>query len=322
MNRCLIFLDNDNIQNSIDLLEVANRIYDAKEYETIGISINHLCEDAIGKFDVIIHVNDKNIHDYHQVVITDIVEKLHKEYSFDSILIPATYYGRMFAPRLSMRLHAGLVADVTEIHNDGEKLEMVRPAFNGKIMAGIIKQGEGPIMMSVRQNVFTYTEEQIKKTTIRNYEPNVINKSKMKLLSVQVKSQSLDIRESEVLISGGGGTLEKFDHLDLLAKEMNAQVSASRRIVDSGIASRNIQVGQSGKTVSPKLYIALGISGSTQHIEGLKNVKDIISVNTNRHAPICSLSDMVIEGDAIEFVSKLVNKIKSEKIYNIEEINK
>jgi electron transfer flavoprotein alpha subunit len=74
--------------------------------------------------------------------------------------------------------------------------------------------------------------------------------------------------------------------------------------------------------VSPKLYIALGISGSTQHIEGLKNVKDIISVNTNRHAPICSLSDMVIEGDAIEFVSKLVNKIKSEKIYNIEEINK
>ena len=108
--------------------------------------------------------------------------------------------------------------------------------------------------------------------------------------------------------------MDQFHRLDELALELNAQVSASRRIIDSGIATRKIQVGQSGNTVSPKLYIALGIYGSLQHIEGLKNVENIISVNIDKDAPICSLSDIVVEGDAVEFIEKLVEKIRREKV--------
>jgi len=115
------------------------------------------------------------------------------------------------------------------------------------------------------------------------------------------------------LISGGGGVLEHFDRLQDLSEAMHAQVSASRRLVDSGVASRRIQVGQSGKTVSPRLYIALGIDGSLQHMEGLKNVEHLIAVNTNKDAPICSLADVVIAGDAVEFIDRLLERIERTK---------
>ena len=121
-----------------------------------------------------------------------------------------------------------------------------------------------------------------------------------------------DIRESEVLVSGGGGVLRHFGKLELLAKELNGMVAASRRAVDSGLAPRQIQVGQSGKTVSPRLYVAIGISGSIQHVVGIKNAEHIIAVNSNRYAPICSIADIVVEGDATEFIEKMVERIRKE----------
>jgi electron transfer flavoprotein alpha subunit len=119
--------------------------------------------------------------------------------------------------------------------------------------------------------------------------------------------------EPLLMISGGGGVMRDFGLLNDLAEEMNAQVSASRKTVESGIAPRAIQVGQSGKTVSPRLYMALGINGSIQHIQGLKNVENIISVNTYHNAPIFSISDIAVEGDAKEFILKLIDKIRTEK---------
>ncbi len=313
MKKCLIYLDTENLQNSIDLLEVANQIYDKGESETYGISINQKCSEAEGDFNILINVVDEQINSYDQIAVTDVMEALHNEHNFDSILIPATYFGRMLAPRLAMRLHTGLVADVTSIHHEDGVLEMTRPAFSGKMMAGIVKNGPGPIMMSVRQNVFSYKTKYKKDTKVINFRPESYQDGKIKQLGIREKPKSYDIRVSEVLISGGGGTINNFQHLKLLADELKGQVSASRRIVDSGIAPRRIQVGQSGKTVSPRLYIALGINGSLQHIEGLKNVEYIISVNKNKNAPICSLSDIVVQGDAIEFIDKLVEKIKNSK---------
>lgn len=111
----------------------------------------------------------------------------------------------------------------------------------------------------------------------------------------------------------GGGTARSFHKLESLADVLDGQVSASRKIIDKGIVSRSVQVGQSGKTVRPKLYMALGISGAIQHVEGLKNVENIIAVNTNRSAPICSLSDIVVEGDASEFIDKMVQRIRDGK---------
>jgi electron transfer flavoprotein alpha subunit len=313
MKKSLIYLDEENYKYSIDLLEVVRQIYGEEANETYGISVKHYCREAEGNLDKLIHVSEDEVLEKDPMIVTDIMEELHRQYEFDCILIPATHLGRMLAPRLAMRLGAGLVADVTAINHNNGVVEMVRPAFSGKIMAGIVKSGDGPYMMSVRQNVFSYDNECVKETQVIEFHPAKIRNSSLKLLETREKLQSYDIRDSKVLVSGGGGASKNFKKLELLAKELNGQVAASRKIIDKGIAPRGIQVGQSGKTVSPKLYIALGINGSIQHIEGLKNVEHLISVNTNKNAPICSISDLVVEGDAFEFIDKLVEKIKSTK---------
>ncbi len=314
MKKSLIYFEPDSTQNSVDLLEVVRQMYDTEACETYALSVGFTPKEAEGLFDFLIEVQDPEIRNFDIISITNVLEKLQQEYKFDSILVPATHIGRMLAPRVAMRLGVGLVADVTAIRHKDGLLEMVRPAFSGKIMAGIVNRNRVPVMMSVRQGVFSYKTEGLRHSLRIEYHPRNVEKSKIELIGIREKEKTKDIRESEILISGGGGTIRYFHQLQSLADEMDAQVSASRRIVDNGIAPRSIQVGQSGKTVSPKLYVALGIYGSLQHIEGLKNVENIISVNTNKDAPICSISDIVVEGDAKEFIEKLTGKIKREKI--------
>lgn len=309
MKRCLIYLDNTDIQNSIDLLEVARQIYANEAYETVGVSFTKNIEATLGAFDKVIQIIHPEIKLFDQVAVTEAMVELQKVHGFNSILIPATPFGRMLAPRLAMRLRTGLVADVTAISRKSDELEIIRPAFSGRIMAGIKNIGDGPIMMSIRQGVFHYKNDRNKLTEIITFKPTSVKSGGISCLSVKGKEQTYDIRESDVLVSGGGGVIRNFNLLEQLAEKLDGKVSASRKIVDKGIAPRSIQVGQSGKTVSPKLYIALGIYGAMQHIEGLKQVEHIISVNINRDAPICSLSDIVIEGDAVTFIEKLVDKI-------------
>lgn len=310
MKRCLIYLDDTEIQNSIDLLEVARQIYFEEVYETVGVAVNFEDEQLSGLFDRIIQVNNPVVNNYDQVAISKIMEELHRINGFDSILVPATYFGRMLAPRLAMILKTGLVADVTAIRHDGGVLEIIRPAFSGRIMAGITSVSNGPVMMSVRQNIFHYDIKEHKPTQYEIVATESVKDGGIRCVAIKDKKQAYDIRESKVLISGGRGIIRNFHKVEKLAHKLDGQVSASRKIVDKGLASRSIQVGQSGKTVSPKLYIALGIHGAMQHVEGLKQVEHIISVNINKEAPICSLSDIVVEGDAVAFVDKLVEKIE------------
>lgn len=312
MKRCLIYLDPLNPKNSLDLLEVARQVYATEAHETVGIHFQGAQHLLQGRFDAIIEVEHLNIPAHDAMLVTDVMEAVQEAHGFDCILIPATSFGRMLAPRLAMRLHVGLVADVTAIHQEEGTLEMVRPAFSGKIMAGITKQGKGPVMMTVRPNVFTYQEGIPKKTRHVPFQLQTRRPSAITCLEVKEKKVSYDIKDSAVLVSGGGGVARAFPKLKALADALHGNVSASRKIVDRGFVSRAMQVGQSGKTVQPKLYVALGIDGAIQHVEGLKNVEHIISVNTNRNAPICSLSDVVVVGDAAEFIDKLVEKIKHE----------
>lgn len=313
MKRALIFQDDLIVRNTLELLEVVRRMYEDIPYETYCVSKTRSLSEIHGFFHHIIQVEDDIVEHHDQIGVTGILEELHGKYQFDTILIPATPFGRMLAPRLAMRIHTGLVADVTDIRRKEEGLEIIRPAFCGRILAGITCKGPGPIMMSVRPDVFSYNGTEVIQTEITQYSQTEKKKNLITCLEVRDKEKNYDIRESEILISAGGGVGGGFPHLERLAKELKAQVSASRRIVDEGIAPRSIQVGQSGKIVSPKLYIALGISGAMQHVVGLKNIENIISVNTNRNAPICSLSDIVVEGDALEFINKLVDRIKRYK---------
>ena len=308
MKRCLILLERQNEKFCVDLLQTADEIY-AKNCERYALSFDADIREAEGKFDQIITVADQRVHSYDVHMLTGIMGEIQEKYQFDSILILATHFGRMLAPALAMRLRTGLVADVTKIGHYKNQIEMIRPAFSGKILAGIINTSGTPVMMSVRPGVFLYEDDRNKQTKHWKYVPDQIRPSKIERIARKEKPQTRDIRESEVLVSGGGGILENFDAIDLLAERMGGMKAASRRVVDSGKADRSIQVGQSGKIVHPKLYIALGISGVLQHIAGLNHVKHLIAVNINKNAPICSLADIVVEGDACTFVKNMVKRI-------------
>ncbi|MCF8091732.1 MAG: electron transfer flavoprotein subunit alpha/FixB family protein [Desulfotignum sp.] len=309
MKKTCIFQDTEKTENTTDLLEVADRIYGPGQFESHAVLFADSFDRLCGSFHHIIRVAEGIVDRYDPRGICDILENLHKKSGFDSILIPGTSMGQMIAPRLAKRLQTGLVAGVTDIKNQGDHIEIIRPACSGKILESVLHKGDGPLMMSIRPNAFAYTPGDSLQTVVFAYTEPVKSCSAVTRLHVRKNQHTCDIRDSDVLIAGGGGVKESFSKLYGLAEALNGTVAASRKLVDQGIAPRSIQVGQSGKTVSPKLYMALGIHGSMQHMAGLRQIESVISVNTAVNAPVCSLSDIVVQGDAKEFIDRLMKKI-------------
>jgi electron transfer flavoprotein alpha subunit len=309
MKRVLIIQDTDCLGNSINLLTLVASMYDAQRYHVSLLAWVKDVTEAKGYFDHIITAPASLYRSMHLAGMCDVVEQLHHEHPYNSIIISATRIGRMLAPRLARRLHTGLVADVHNVQQDGDQLMMIRTAYSGNIMAKIVSAGTGPMMMSVHPDSFSYSKKPNRETTIGSFDGSIHSVSTLRVLHREKKQISYDIRNSDILISGGGGVKRFFPLLHQLADALGGDVSASRKLVDQGIAPRSIQVGQSGKFVSPQLYIALGINGAIQHVEGLQDIQTIISVNTNTQAPICSLSDIVVEGNAKDFIEKLLTRI-------------
>ena len=308
MYKILIYLEKAHLKSSLDLIKVAEIIGKSKEdYEICGVGLNLSDELEIINLDKAINIH-ASIIDYDTMNISKILQKIHEEQKFDCILVSATTFGRMLAPRLAIKLNTGLVADVTEVSVEDDKLIMVRPAFTGKIMAGITCD-KNPVMMSIRPGIFKKNDTTKKTPKWSIYEP-IIPIPMIRQVEATFKSLSSDIRDGKLLVSCGGGMDNKLESAKLLAEKLNGKLSVSRRPVDSGAASRTIQVGQSGKIVSPKIYIALGISGSQQHIEGLKDIETIISVNTDKYAALNHLANFVVEGDGHEFIELLLKRLQ------------
>lgn len=352
MKRALVYIDPDAPIASLELLNVLELMYGANGYVAHALAIGEPTDvsNLIGAVDTIVRVDRETVGPYDVENVVSTICELHREQQYDAIVILSTTIGRMVAPRVAMRLHVGLVADVTEIRrsgnatgapaggnatggNDpggnaagatavsataaggddpgGNAFELVRPAFSGRMLAAVVCRGDGPTMFTVRRNTFDHeTIRRDRSTTELVFSPQAVKPPRIRLLSTREKTDSYDIRESDVLVSGGGGVMRHFDQLETLATHLRGRVSASRRVVDSGKAPRHIQVGQSGKTVSPRLYLAIGISGSIQHVVGLKNAEYVIAVNSDRRAPICSLSDVVVEGDARTFITRIIERIE------------
>lgn len=314
MKQILVIQDTECIANSINILALIPPMFPTSSYTISLLSWEKDIQSVNGYFHQIITVSKVLAGSrMHLPGLCDIAEDLYKENHYDSILIPATRIGRMLAPRLAKRLRTGLVADVVDIAYEGEKLLMIRTAYSGNMLAGITSVGDGPIMMSVHPDAFTYTTEPTLQTEVHHYEKAAHSKSTVRLIRREKKPLTYDIRKSGVLISGGEGVKRHFTQLQQLADALGGEVSASRKLVDQGIAPRSIQVGQSGKIVSPRLYLALGINGAIQHVEGLQDIETIIAVNLSAKAPICSLSDIVVEGDAKDFIDKLLDRIQNSR---------
>ena len=196
---------------------------------------------------------------------------------------------------------------------------MTRPAFGGNLMATIMCTDHRPQMSTVRPGVMQKADRQMgKKGNIVNFKP-VFDASKFKvriLKNVKEDKGKVDITEAKILISGGRGVgnQEGFDKLQSLAKVLNAQVSASRAVVDAGILTHERQVGQTGKTVRPDLYFAFGISGAIQHLAGMEESDFIIAVNKDKFAPIFDVSDIGIVGDVAQIIPLLTDRLSKELV--------
>ncbi|WP_314063465.1 electron transfer flavoprotein subunit alpha/FixB family protein [uncultured Vagococcus sp.] len=306
MFNSLIIIDNENIMDSIDLIDVANQLAGTQQSVVSGLGINLVNKDLKG-FDSLICVDLPDIQLKDSRVLTDIIQQVQQTYDFDSVIVLATDFGRMVAPRVAMRLEVGLVADITAIDSNEKERRLIRPAFSGNMLASIVCEST-PIMASVHPNVFHFNGT--KEPKVSDFVINELKPSSIEVLAVAQETGSHDIREADVIVAAGAGYQADVTDLKEIAHKLKGAVAVSKPLVEQNRASREIQVGQSGKTVSPHLYIALGIYGSMQHVEGLKNVKDIISVNTDEGAPMNYLANLVVIGDAIEFINKLTARLQ------------
>ena len=243
-----------------------------------------------------------------------------KKYDPEIVLYGASSIGRDLAPRLEARLHTGLTADCTglEIDEESKLLRMTRPAFGGNLMATIICEDFRPQMATVRPGVMTPLANDSNRKGEVIVEDVGLTDADMNVKILEVAKddkKKLDITEANVLVSGGRGIggPEGFDLLQQLADVMEGEVSTSRATVDAGWIEKDRQVGQTGKTVRPDIYFAIGISGAIQHLAGMEESGLIIAINKNDGAPIFEVADLGIVGDLNKIVPKLIEEYKNAK---------
>jgi electron transfer flavoprotein alpha subunit len=270
---------------------------------------------ASGKVDTLLLLDPSRYRIWDTAAIAEALERIARMHRLEAVLFPSCTFSRMTAPITAARLGAGLVAEVTDIREESGTIELVRPALSGRMLAGIVCRPDRPLLMSIRTDAFSCPPQEaaLRRTELSRPEPGDGSSSGIRLLKRESLPPVEDIRESEVLVSGGAGIMRRFDELEELARLLGGMTAASRRTVDGGRAPRQLQVGQSGKSVSPRLYIAVGISGAIQHIVGITNARYIIAVNKDPHAPIFALADIAVVGDGMQFVSRLIERIREEK---------
>lgn len=267
--------------------------------------------------DRVIVADDPELKYYRTEPYTQVLANVINEYKPEAMLVGATAIGRDLGPRLAGRIHTGLTADCTklEIDSENKELRMTRPAFGGNLMATILCSNFRPQMATVRPGVMVkQLRDKTRKGEIIPYgKPIEKNKCFVEIEDVvkEVK-EKVDIQDAKILVSGGRGlgAPENFKLLEELAAAIGGEVSSSRAAVDAGWAPKDIQVGQTGKTVRPTLYIACGISGAIQHLAGMEESEYIIAINKDKFAPIFNVADLGIVGDVRKIVPLLTEKLK------------
>ena len=271
---------------------------------------------ACGAEKVIVVEGEEYAHyttDAYTIAICTLVEK----YGPTSMMIGATNNGRDLGPRVSCRLNTGLTADCTALDIDEESgnVAWTRPAFGGNLMATIMCPNHRPQIGTVRPGVF-------KKNVVEGNAAEIIREDlhvpadqiRTQVLEVikEMNGENVDLEGAEIIVSGGRGVggPEGFEVIRALAKELGATVGASRAAVDSGWIAHAHQVGQTGKTVGPKLYIACGISGAIQHVAGMSGSDVIVAINKDPDAPIFDIADYGVVGNLFEVLPVLIQEIK------------
>lgn len=309
---------------SYELIGEGGRLAAARGGEVTAVLLGHRVKELAptlaerGARQVIL-VDDPALETYMTEPYTAAMTAVIERYKPEIVLIGATAIGRDMAPHISARIHTGLTADCTglEIGEDGN-LRMTRPAFGGNLMATIICPRHRPQMATVRPGVMQRAEirEGARCPVDEVAVEGLAARQNVRILEVCKKlAEHVDIMEADVLVAGGRGmgSAENFALLEDLADALGGTVAASRAGVDAGWQPKERQVGQTGKTVRPALYIACGISGAIQHLTGMEDSGVIVAINKDAEAPIFDVADYGVVGDAVKIVPLLTRAVRQRK---------
>jgi len=308
-----------------ELLGIGRTLADDRKAQLSAVLLGYQTAESAEKLighgaDKVYRVDDPALELFTDDIYEKIVSDLILAHKPEVVLAGATAIGRSFIPGVATTVDAGLTADCTrlEIRQEDGILLQTRPAFGGNIMATIICPDTRPQMATVRPKVMKELDfDARRRGEIIDITPapdQLISRIEV-LESISEQQSKVNIQESDILVSGGRGLENEkgFELLIKLAESLGAKVSASRAVVDAGWIPYPHQVGQTGKTVAPKLYIACGISGAIQHVAGMQSSETIVAINRDAEAPIFNVADFGVVGDLYEVIPKLIDKIEEKR---------
>ena len=310
---------------ALELLGKAHELAQVRQTRVTVVLLGHHVSGLTGELiaagaDRVLVLDRPELEVYMTEPYTWAMARIIREYRPEIVLTPATAIGRDLAPRVSSRVHTGLTADCTglEIQEETGNLLMTRPAFGGNIMATILCPEHRPQMATVRPGVMRRLPADASRqgeVVLLDWEVPPQTRNVEILEVVKAVSEAVDIQDAKVLVSGGRGMggPENFKLLEQLAEVLGGTVAASRAAVDAGWIAKDRQVGQTGKTVRPNLYIACGISGAIQHLAGMEESDMIVAINKDETAPIFGVADYGIVGDALQVIPALIEELKAYK---------
>jgi electron transfer flavoprotein alpha subunit len=275
-----------------------------------GADVNNLNEISKYGISKVVHLKNSDFANYTSSGYTEAISNYAKESNAVCLIVGNTSLGNDLAPRLAVKLNSGCIMDCVNIQVESGEFVATRPIYAGKAFIKVKLSSEVKVF-TIRPNVFKAELSDNGSASVETKEisnPNL----KAKVVSFKKSEGKLDVAEADIIVSGGRGMKgpENFNLIESLADSLGAAVGASRAVVDAGWRPHREQVGQTGKTVSPSLYVACGISGAIQHLAGMSTSKYIVAINKDKDAPIFSVADYGIAGDVFEILPVLAEEIK------------
>lgn len=304
-------------KSAFEVTQAARRIADQLGASLATIVIGDSIEGILPELGAygasrVLAVQDARLHYYSTTAYAKIVAELAKREQASAIFLPASQLGKDLAARVGGKLEAGIAADCIALHVEGNEIIATRPVYAGKAFVDV-KVNSGTKIFTLRPNVFTATPSNgssvnVEKVTMELSDADFA----AKVTGVKLAEGRPDVTEASIIVSGGRGLKgpEHFHLVEKLADVLGAAVGASRAVVDAGWRPHDEQVGQTGKTVSPTLYIACGISGAVQHLAGMSSSKYIVAINKDKDAPIFQVADYGLVGDLFEILPALTEELK------------
>lgn len=319
-NNILVFIEQREGQIKKSSLEAVKKasLLAAKSGATVdavvfGSQINGI--ETLGGYGVktVYFYKHSDLNLYSPKTYTELTAKQIAESGASLVLFANTALGKDLAPRVAAKTDSGIAMDAVAVEFEGNDLVVSRPVFAGKVLTEL-KITSAVKIVTLRPNIFPAGESNGNAAEVKTIDAAGVDIS-TKVIEIKKSEEKLDVAEADIIVSGGRGikAAENFNLVENLANVLGAATGASRAIVDAGWRPHSEQVGQTGKTVSPTLYVALGISGAIQHLAGMQSSKFIVAINKDKDAPIFQVADYGITGDIFEVVPALIEEIKKVK---------